>query len=136
MPRVPFLALLALLLPFCMAPASVPHEEYEIKPAGIEGTWKVTSWKEGGKDVFLPGELVGRQMIVTRVRLTLNGDDVLYKLDLGRDPPSIDLFDDDSKSGAYGIYQVRGNQLTLCWTQTGRRPTAFFSKPGTDLTLV
>lgn len=135
MPRAPFLALLALLLPLCTTTASVPHEEYELEVSDLRGTWRVISVQVNGREKDVRGEGLWR-LVVRQDQVTVIGHTHYYKLDPGRRPWHIDVFQDKTPGArpvTRGIYHLNGNRLTICWGTRGARPKAFVSRTEWDI---
>jgi uncharacterized protein (TIGR03067 family) len=116
------------------------------KAADLTGEWVVEGLvysgrpRPVGKDpqrhVFAPDGT----WTVTRGERKLSGNRA-YRVDATTDPPTITLkYDAAEQDGpeAFGIFQVTGNTLTLCYARPGstRRPTAFESAPGSGINLI
>jgi hypothetical protein len=55
----------------------------------------------------------------------------------GARPKSVDLHEEDGEKGTLlGIYELKGDMLTLCATRGAKRPTAFTAPKGTDFNLL
>jgi len=99
----------------------------------LTGTWKVTSLEVGGMDVE---QAKGSLFTFKDGKLTMKSEQgertSTYKLDTSKKPATIDT---TSKNGDQegrtrkGIFEVKGDELTLCVTFQGDdRPTKFASE--------
>jgi uncharacterized protein (TIGR03067 family) len=99
----------------------------------ILGAWKVVRADANGK--HQPRDVSTEQRwTITRERITIDHGDgekgeVEYKLDPAVRPRAVDLtFNGAPWRGTtfHGIYELKGNQLKVCYTRAvGRRPTTF-----------
>jgi uncharacterized protein (TIGR03067 family) len=119
----------------------------------LEGTWKVVSIVQGGKEQ--PVDTLGESMTFKDGRLTVRGnreDDQpepqQFRLDPTCHPPVIDIDDSgknfkDAADVVEGVYRLDGDTLTVClnWESgrgavKGNRPTALESKEGSPGRLI
>jgi uncharacterized protein (TIGR03067 family) len=119
-----------LSLLFCSTVLAGP-QEYQAKKdlEKIQGKWKIeTEVIEGEKT---PAKLLAKASITFKGKTLIwepkaDNPAIKIKLDPSKKPPAIDLI--DGKDIAFGIYQLDGDTLTICWEDfnSGRpRPEAF-----------
>ena len=107
----------------------------------LQGTWEFVSSQFGGKEAQGP-EAEQMKML----KYVFKGDKLTAKtpgqftLDASKKPKQIDLKIDDgpeNERGTWkGIYELKGDDLTLCMAPPNQdRPTAFESKEG-ELTVL
>jgi uncharacterized protein (TIGR03067 family) len=104
----------------------------------LEGTWRVVSATAQGKPV--PEELVmGLQLTFRGDKVTLSvldkAKDGTFKTDPTKTPKQIDL-QAFGPNTAPGIYRIEKDTLTICFSEGGKRPTAFESAAGTRNVLL
>jgi RNA polymerase sigma factor (sigma-70 family) len=104
----------------------------------LQGRWKVVSGNVGGK-AFPPG---GPQLewIITPDKITYltrgkKDEEISYTPDPSAKPRAIDLTGPAKKRGL-GIYQLTGDELTICFTTRGPRPKDFKAGEGTGRVLL
>jgi len=108
----------------------------------LEGEWRFVALQVDGADVPAAA--------FTQSRLLFDGDrfrmespeanyDGVFTIDVGEEPMRIDIdFVEGPEAGnrAYGIFEQRGDQLTICLGVVGAaRPRAFATKPGSGHAL-
>jgi uncharacterized protein (TIGR03067 family) len=108
----------------------------------LEGEWRFEALQVDGAD------LAGAAFAASR--LLIDGDrfrmaspegqyDGIFTIDISMDPPRIDIdFVEGPEAGhtSYGIFERRGDQLTICLGLTGRgRPKAFVTRRGSGHAL-
>jgi uncharacterized protein (TIGR03067 family) len=115
----------------------------------LEGTWKVVSIVQGGKEQ--PEDTLGETMTFKGGKLS--GEDnepetVQFRLDPTCDPKVIDIDDsgknfEDADNVVEAVYRLDGDTLTIClnWESgqgavKGNRPAALESKEGTPGRLI
>ncbi len=115
------------LLAALLAAGCAAKDDHE----ALTGVWKVVSAEEGGK----PAEesiKTGNVLIIdddfslydAKIRRTMR-----YTIDQTKSPRHIDL--DWDKLVQPGIYELKGDDLKVCYDQTGKtRPTAFKTQDG------
>ena len=110
----------------------------------LQGTWTVVALTESGRKAP-PEALKGTRMTVKDTAYRFVGGEDNYqgnlKLDPTQSPKHLDAtFVDDSgaeKGKAYGIYELQGDTLKLCWRDKSKdRPTEFASTPKSGLRLI
>jgi RNA polymerase sigma factor (sigma-70 family) len=110
----------------------------------IQGTWKVVSVKDGGREPP-PKEVEGATMMIAKDTLVLNLPDgkkleATYHIDPSRKPRWIDVTDNRSKRTMLGLYRLNQDDLTLVLDEGGERgrSTDFVSEQGSpnDLLMV
>jgi uncharacterized protein (TIGR03067 family) len=108
-------------------------------PAQLQGTWKVVSaWQRGEQS---PAERVANlRLVIEGDRLIIKEGDkpsdekATFKLDPKQKPPAIDIIPDGKADRTVpGIYELKGDELKLCWNKGGKegRPAEFVSRPDT-----
>ena len=114
-------ALVAVVLLFLIR-AQKPKTDQEL----LQGTWKVAKMWFGGRelpvaaiDMIFAGDQFTQRAAGTTSQATI-------RLDPGKDPKEIDfLF--PRRATWRGIYQLKGDQLLLCWNTEGRERPADFT---------
>jgi uncharacterized protein (TIGR03067 family) len=109
----------------------------------FQGAWNAVSMKVGGREV-VPGKAREGRLVVTKNEMLLTvGEEsppkAFFKLDATKAPREIDLgLVQEKKVSNRGIYELKGDMLTLCWGGDGKpRPTRFAStKEGSERLLV
>jgi uncharacterized protein (TIGR03067 family) len=119
------------------------------QPAGdakkLEGTWAVV-WREydGQKSEDVNDLLTGQEYTVaikggvfkvTRDVYLVEGP-LTLKVDGTQKPKAVDFADQKGRLVYQGIYKIKGDQLTLCYGPTGRRPERFVSKKDSQARLL
>ena len=115
--------------------ALIPQEAtVKSELAKLQGDWKIVSGT-------LPEEFMRKTTLTFREdRLIFTADstrtELRFRLHLERQPYEIDLFKGERKSP--GIYDVREDQLRLCYEVDGRavRPHRFEAVSGTEVLLI
>jgi uncharacterized protein (TIGR03067 family) len=108
----------------------------------IQGTWKIVSFEAQLPKALLTKEaLKSTKVVITADKITFHFgkeiDGSRYKIDSDKKPKTIDLIMDGK--AAPGIYDLNGDDLTLCWNGTdGERPAGFtkFRKRNKDIRLL
>jgi len=110
----------------------------------FQGTWRVVTLVDNGKQA--PREAIqDARLIFEGNHFSLQGARQDYrgtfKLDQDQDPKSLDCTYHEvggSDNGrAFGIYELDGNRLKLCWRHGGKeRPHAFTSTEGSGTRLL
>jgi uncharacterized protein (TIGR03067 family) len=109
----------------------------------LAGTWECVSATVDGK-ALTEGTVRKLRLIMTAERYrTERTDEVLfdstYTLNVSREPKWIDMVGTEAEMKgkvAMGIYELRGDRLTICYTLPGRdRPKTFESKTGSGAHL-
>jgi uncharacterized protein (TIGR03067 family) len=112
--------------------------------AALQGTWLVQRAVRNGDEAPDVVRDVLRVTISGRTLTIRSADDVTtvedeVTLDPSKSPAQINLKPVRSKTQAmlFGIYQIDGETVRLCWTEGGGpRPTQFASAPGSKVALV
>jgi len=108
----------------------------------FEGQWTFVALEVDG--VAMPAAALGAsRLLIDGDRFRMESPEANYEgiftLDVGAEPPQIDMeFVEGPEAGnwSYGIYELQGDQLTLCLGLTGApRPVAFRTQPGTGHAL-
>jgi len=111
----------------------------------IQGTWKVVSAVEGGReedrDFGLTGFVIGGGKIVPMLEGGRPEDTAEYRLDPNASPKTIDIIVSHrpEKESLPGIYTLAGDDLKICfrkWSPGEPRPTVFESPVGSNVTLL
>jgi uncharacterized protein (TIGR03067 family) len=108
----------------------------------FQGTWKVTSMMWGGKEE-VRGKVQDAAAVIAgnEITVTVEKDNLpkaVFKLDATKMPKTIDLGQADQKTFPnQGIYELKGDTLTLCWGGGGKpRPTKLASTEKGDERLL
>ena len=120
-------------------------------PDAIDGDWQLVSATRDGK-AAPAGELSGTRYVFKKdartVAFYVNQDPeafakvptATYKIDAAKQPAEIDMTDADGPlkgMTARGIFNIKGDELTLCISQAGKaRPGKFESTDKTTSVLV
>jgi uncharacterized protein (TIGR03067 family) len=137
MRHVVFLPLLAFLLG-----ADTPKNDDVVSDDQNEilGTWKVVKGVRGG--VAMPVErrdsttfeFKDKKLVVHE---NAHEEPAEFVLDCSKTPKLIDIKPRNGPKAIYGIFEINGDTLKLCFTREGgNRPTAFESKEGTEVMLI
>jgi uncharacterized protein (TIGR03067 family) len=107
----------------------------------FQGTWKIVSMMRDGKEV--EGKVEDTTAVISgkEITLTFGKEDyhVIFQLDATKKPPAVDMGIAGQKGFPNkGIYELKGDMLTLCWGGDGApRPTKLIStKEGHERLLV
>jgi uncharacterized protein (TIGR03067 family) len=102
----------------------------------IQGTWKVVSVKDGGRQPAQQ-EVEGAKMVIAKDTLVLMLPDgkkieATYHIDPSRDPKWIDVTDTKANRTMLGLYKLKGDDLTIVLDEGGERgrSTDFVSEQG------
>jgi uncharacterized protein (TIGR03067 family) len=104
---------------------------------GLTGSWNVASAEEGGKPAV--DSIKKTSVLIIDNDFSLHDAKrrrtMTYKIDQSKSPKHIDL-DWDSLVQP-GIYELKGDDLKVCFDQTGKtRPTAFKTESGDKVLLL
>jgi uncharacterized protein (TIGR03067 family) len=130
-----------LLIAALVLAAPTPAEDRK----DIQGTWTVVSAVRAG--VKEPDDTIKKLGCVIKddtMTMLKDGKDVgtwTFKLNPAKSPKAIDatlqLGHGRTERPALGIYELKGDELKLCFAQgKGDRPTAFASNPGLAQNLI
>jgi uncharacterized protein (TIGR03067 family) len=108
----------------------------------LEGEWRFVSLDVDGTPMPTAA-LASSRLLIDGDRFRTESPEATYEgvfnIDVERSPAHIDIeFVDGPEAGAwsYGLYELHGDQLTLCLGLAGSsRPTAFAAKPGSGHAL-
>jgi uncharacterized protein (TIGR03067 family) len=107
----------------------------------MQGSWKVTSLLDSGKEMpaaeveKMRMEIAGNKMSIYVG--TEKVSNVTFTIDAAKKPGHIDLRSDREKGTVHGIYQIDGDTLKMCTGQPEQeRPTEFASKAATKTDLL
>src|SRR5687767_8590282 len=110
---------------------SLPARQVQGNKDSIEGTWKIVSYLNSGKDVTEKSAKItfifkdGKYLVKEGDKTLLQGT---YKLDPSKSPKWIDII--NPEIGTFlGIYELEGDTLKICHGQPmgKERPTKFAS---------
>lgn len=107
----------------------------------IDGTWNLVAMTFDGSETAAE-KLKGRKVVIADGKMTAfsggkKGFVNRLALDASKSPARIDLRRDGLDEPALGIYQRKGDRLTLCYGEPGKdRPSAFESKAGRRVFLL
>lgn len=105
----------------------------------IKGTWTVTSATINGTAV--QDGIVGDKVTFENEKLTIekkdsgNKESGSFKLNAAKDPKEITVTPPDGSTHE-GIYTIKDDELKLCLSREGGKPTAFESKEGSNHMLI
>lgn len=128
-------ALVLALVAAAPAPKPAPKADHP-----LVGQWAVESHVVSGKQLPMPGK--PPRVTISADRWLWSGRneaDSCVSVDPKKDPPQIDVWvptQGDVPSVARGIYRLDGDTLTVCYTTSGDRPTAFASPPKSGVWLL
>ena len=133
--------LLIPLIPL-IAGADKPSDAAKKDLERLQGDWKVVTAQRRGKDV--PAEVAAMMAVTVKDNAITIGDGgvrdekaTLSNLDPSKSPASFALQPVRPGSESLpGIYKLDGDNLTLCWSKKGERPTEFVTKEGSDHLLL
>ena len=140
MRRIVIAATLFLLV--CTATAQQPGPKKKTDLELIQGTWWIVGLESGGKAqsdkgfkgnsfTFSKGKAVDTAVLLERAYQKV---EFTYSLDPAKSPKEINLTTKGNK--ALGIYKLDGDDdLTICVSLGGSRPSEFATRPGGDTEL-
>jgi uncharacterized protein (TIGR03067 family) len=134
----------ALLLAAAVARPQDEASKSDLKK--MEGTWKVTLHEmEGKKTTDEENAKADVKLVIkaSKYALSIGGKEIAagtIKLDASKKPSTIDaLTTSGPQEGKtmQGIYEVKGDEMRVCFAQPGKeRPTAFSTKEGSGHLLL
>src|SRR4051794_29735479 len=110
-------------------------DKAEKKTEKIDGKWKVVSAAFNGEGTPAKA-LAGRTLVIADGELTAyvndrKGNVNKLTLDADKKPPRIDLLREGLKEPSLGIYELKGDKLTICYGEPGaERPEKLESEAG------
>jgi uncharacterized protein (TIGR03067 family) len=135
-PSCLFLAVAVVLLG-----ADDPKAKTAEERAKLRGTWELAASVFNGK-AAAEDYLKQRQIVITDDQLiaVVAGEKktpLSFALDPGHSPKHIDIKKPHSEESAHGIFELKGDELRLCYGEPGAgRPTEFASKEGEKVYLL
>jgi RNA polymerase sigma factor (sigma-70 family) len=119
---------------------AVAAEEKKPDKDKLQGEWKVTSVKIGGREPDDKDHILKSPWVFKGDKLTFEPFEAEFKLDPSKDPRQIDVTiqkGPDAEKGmtALGIYKLDGDKLTIhaCHPGDGQRPTDFETTGGRNV---
>ncbi len=106
----------------------------------IQGTWKIEKGVKGGED--MPAEekdKITLEFKDSKVIVHGGGGDkpAELTLDATAKPKTINITPPNDKKEIHGIYELKGDSLTICFAREGgERPKEFKSEQGTQVMLI
>ncbi len=133
--RICLLSVIALALTLPVRADDLGVKELE----KLQGTWSVASAEENGKEQADEKSRKLTIMIKSDIfSFKFEGQpktlDMKLKLDPSSEPKAVDLAS-TIRGGqvSYGIYELEGEELKVCWSRSGKsRPDTFSTKSGDD----
>src|SRR5262245_2796853 len=128
-----------LLTAALLVAAPAPAEEKKDKDL-LQGEWTVVSMERGGKQA--PEEEVKKiKFAVKDDTITVNDgrkdEAAKFKIDAGKKPKTIDIMPEPDEKKVLGIYELKGDELKICFTKGGgERPTEFATKADSEQVLI
>jgi len=100
----------------------------------LQGNWEIVGLESGGKDE-VPVNYKGNRFTFTKEKAILrewgySPIEYTFTLDSSKSPKTIDLT--VKNSTLRGIYKLDNDELVLCLSMAGARPTEFMTKTGGD----
>src|ERR1051326_5045559 len=121
------MAIMALLVGLPTEPSLQCHKEWEL----LQGRWEIQRAVMFGDQMSQSHISFKGDVIITRQSI-LDGEDfasaATYVIDWSSTPRRIDIRTSAGQS-YLGVFELRGDTLTLCWSVSGtERPHGFWSK--------
>ena len=106
----------------------------------IQGKWNVVSF-ERGDESKPPDDIKKVKVVFDGNTITITDSNkeekATYKLDPDKKPRTIDITPEKDKEKVAGIYELKGDDLKICFGKPGEeRPTAFGPKGVKGQTLI
>jgi uncharacterized protein (TIGR03067 family) len=127
--KLRFLPPISAILVVAVAVAAVQEDVPKKDVAKLQGTWKVVALEAGGKKA--PEEsFKEKRFLIKGDKISLSGNSENlrpYRLDAAAKPRAIDIPGDVEKEFSKAIYEVNGDKLKLCFSQSTKldRPKDF-----------
>jgi len=108
-------------------------------PPGLKGDWSAVAITRHGKPI-IPGPIDRITMTIGKDELVLveNGkrSKAKYVVATGKSPAHIDMILKAGEKPFKGIYELKGDVFTICYSPDGERPEAFRSTEDEKTTLI
>lgn len=136
--------LIALSVPFLSGLTVQPAQETvnDKDKKSLQGKWQVVSFELAGSEIKVNNDgivivIEGNKLKFTNSKGT---DDIAmftFTLDAGKSPKNIDLLEKDKSKAEPAIYELKGDELTICRPVEGRaRPSELRSTRTNQETLL
>ncbi len=133
----------AVLIGLSLAVAAPVTKDAKKDAPSIVGEWDGIKALIGGMDMPVPKGGIGIAFAADGKATLREGDrakaeEVTYAIDPKKSPAHIDLVPPakEKEPTLFGIYKIEKDELTICMTMGGERPTKFESPAGSQIMLM
>lgn len=118
---------IALTMLMAVAATAADNNANKKAPEKLQGIWDVVGIEAAGR-AAPENYIKGKQFVVKGNKISLPGKDPRpFKIDAAAKPTAIDITGSDNFQSLKGIYELKGDSLKLCFSQStkAKRPKDF-----------